>query len=114
MKHIFVTIILMSFINCYSQDYKDGISVVQFSASFTENSEISLSKFEDYNTHKFLIDNQTEIFSKENILYLPTVVLYHNGDEITRVESGVTLKLPSDCIETILKHIEKIVESKFL
>jgi hypothetical protein len=38
----------------YSQ-YKDGISVVQFSAEFVKENEISLKKFNDHNTHLFYL-----------------------------------------------------------
>ena len=39
----------------FSQDFKEEISVVQFSAPFTKDSEISLKPFKQYNTYTFNI-----------------------------------------------------------
>ncbi len=97
----------------YSQDFKDDISVVQFSAGFVKESEVALTPFRVYNIHYFYIENRAVLFKEENIKYLPTVVLYHNGKEITRVESGLDLKLPENCIDLINKHIEVLIADKF-
>ena len=97
----------------YSQEFKDDISVVQFSAGFVKESEVPLTPFRVYNIHYFYMENRAVLFKEENIKYLPTVVLYHNGKEITRVESGLDLKLPDNCIELINKHIEVLIEDKF-
>ena len=44
---------------------------------------------------------------------LPTIILYHNGEEIIRIESGISLKLPENTIQLIEEEIEEIIESKF-
>lgn len=97
----------------YSQKFKADISVVQFSAPFTVDGEISLKPFRDYNTHRFCITERPEIFKKEKIEFLPTVILYNNGKEIIRVESDISLALPENCSDTIFQHIDKLIESKF-
>ena len=96
-----------------AQSYKDEISVVQFSAPFTKSAEISLKKFNDHNTYKFCISENKKYFVDEDIIYLPTIILYHNGEEVVRVASGISLKLPEDTIEKIEKAIEEIIENKF-
>ena len=100
-------------ISVNAQSFKDHISIVQFSAPFTQDAEISLKPFKAHQVYTFCITEKKEIFDKENIKYLPTVVLYHNGEEVVRVESGITLKLPENSESIIQKHIDKIVESKF-
>ena len=52
-------------------------------------------------------------FKKLNIKYIPTVILFYNGEEVYRVESGISLKLPDNSIELIEDQIEQIIESKF-
>ena len=32
----------------------------------------------------------------EKIVYVPTVILFYNGEKILKIESGVTLKLPEN------------------
>lgn len=106
-------LLLFSIQNLIAQDFKSEISIVQFSAPFTQSSEISLKEFKSYNTFTFQITESKKIFEEEKIKYLPTLILYHNGDEIIRVESGISLKLPEDTIDLIEKEIDKIIESKF-
>ena len=113
MKPFIYIIAILTALPVYSQDYKDDISVVQFSAPFTKDSEISLKKFSDHNTHTLLITKEKKFFDAEKIKYLPTIVLYHNGEEIIRIESGISLKLPEDTLKTLEEEIEEIIESKF-
>ena len=110
------TWIVLLFIPLFSLDnqkFKADISIVQFSAPFTVDGEISLKPFKDYNTYRFCMTEKGEIFKKEKIEFLPTVILYNNGKEIIRIESDITLTLPENCSDTILYHIEKLIESKF-
>lgn len=113
MKHLLHIIIFLFVANTNAQKFKEDISVVQFSAPFTKDSEISLKKFDDYNIYTFSILEKKEIFEKENIKYLPTIVLYNNGEEVVRVESGISLKLPENTLEIIEEKIDEIIESKF-
>jgi len=105
--------LLLPLYSLTAQDFKSEISVVQFSAPFTKTSEISLKSFKSYNTHTFHITEKKKIFDNEKIKYLPTIILYHNGDEVVRIESGISLKLPENTIEVIEKEIDLILESKF-
>jgi|TARA_R110002020_G_scaffold85438_1_gene210846 hypothetical protein len=96
-----------------AQNFKADISVVQFSASFTKDSEISLKPFKDYNTYTFYISDKPDIFSKEKIVFLPTIVLYYNNKEVVRMESDISLKLPDNTQDSLEQHIDEIIESKF-
>jgi|TARA_X000000950_G_scaffold289161_1_gene410334 hypothetical protein len=97
----------------YSQDFKDGISLVQFNASFLSENTISLEPIKNAETHLLLMGKHPVVFEKEKIVYLPTLILYHNGKEVVRVESDITLKLPDDSLEVIQNEIDLIIESKF-
>ena len=110
---IWLILLLLPIHHLIAQDFKSEISVVQFSAPFTVDSEISLKKFKSYNTYTFHINEKKKVFEKEKIKYLPTLILYHNGDEVLRIESGISLKLPDDSVEVIQENIDKIIESKF-
>jgi len=109
-----ILIFILLFCNTvFGQKFKNDISVVQFTAGFVKESEVKLTPFEVYNVYYFKIEDKAVLFKEENIKYLPTVILYHNGKEIIRVESGIDLKLPDNCIELISKNIEKLIENKF-
>ena len=111
MKYLKILLLLFT-VTCYSQ-YKDGISVVQFSAEFVKDNEISLKKFDDHNTHLFYLSKHSGHFTKEEIIYIPTIILFHNGEEILKIESGVTLKLPENTIDKIENAINEILENTF-
>ena len=88
------------------------IEIVQFSADFLKDNEISLKSFR-YDTKTLYMSKAQDQFKKLDIKYIPTVVLFYNGEEVYRVESGITLKLPENSIELIENEIEEIIESKF-
>ena len=89
------------------------IEVVQFSAEFLKDNEISLKAFRGYETKTLYMSKESAMFKKLDIKYIPTLVLFNNGEEIFRVESGISLKLPENTIELIESEIEEIIESKF-
>ena len=111
---IILVIFMMLIISqvAFSQ-YKDGISVVQFSADFVKENEISLKQFDDHNTYLFYLSKHSEHFTREEIIYIPTVILFHNGEQILKIESGVTLKLPENTIDKIENAIDEILENTF-
>ena len=108
----FKLLLLLFTVSSYSQ-YKDGISVVQFSAEFVKENKISLKKFNDHNTHAFYLSKHSDHFTNENIIYIPTVMLFHDGKQILKIESGVTLKLPENTIARIEEAIDEILSDKF-
>jgi len=89
------------------------IEIVQFSAEFLKDNEISLKSFRSYETKTLYMSKESAMFKKLDIKYIPTLVLFNNGEEVFRVESGITLKLPENTIEQINNKIETIIESKF-
>jgi hypothetical protein len=40
-------------------------------------------------------------------------MLFHNGEQILKIESGVTLKLPEDTADKIEDAIDEILENTF-
>lgn len=89
------------------------IEIVQFSAEFLKDNEISLKAFKSYETKTLYMSKESAMFKKLDIKYIPTLVLFNNEEEVFRVESGISLKLPENTIELIENKIEEIIESKF-
>jgi len=106
---LLILILLVS--NFANAQVKDDISVVQYTAGFA--SEISLDAFNDYNTQTLYIEKHGDIFKKEKIKFLPTIVLYNDGKEILKIESGISMKLPENSLDQINKQINKILETRF-
>ena len=91
---------------------QSDIEIVQYSANFVKANEISLKGFR-YDTKTLYMSKAQDEFKKLNIKYIPTVILFYNGEEVYRVESGISLKLPDDAIQRIQEEIEEIIDSKF-
>ena len=112
MKH--VTIILgLLFTTLTFGQYKDDISVVQFSAKFLVDKQISLKKFKEFNTHTLFISEHGKFFKEEEVEYLPTVIIYNNGDLVFRIDGGMSLELPEDTIKQIQKELNELQSNKF-
>jgi hypothetical protein len=109
----FISFIVVFFIwfSMKAQQYKEGISIVQFTADFVKSAE--LNNFKKYNTHVFDITKDSKIFSKESVTTVPTIILFNNGNEETRIEANILLELPDDWEKTINKFIEEILSQKF-
>ena len=89
------------------------IQVIQYSAEFVKDSEISLKVFRQYDVKTLYMSKHAKDFKKNNIKYIPTIILFYNEEEVMRVESGISLKLPDDAIQRIEEEIEEIIDSKF-
>jgi predicted sulfurtransferase len=89
------------------------IEIVQFSAEFLKDNEISLKAFRSYETKTLYMSKESAMFKKLDIKYIPTLILFNNGEEIIRVESGISLKLPDNAIQRIEEEIEEIIDNKF-
>jgi glucan phosphoethanolaminetransferase (alkaline phosphatase superfamily) len=106
-----VTVIALFVTVATNSQNKDDITVINYTAKFVE--EISLKQFDDHNTHLFYLSKHGEHFTKEEIIYIPTVMLFHNGEQILKIESGVTLKLPENTVDKIEDAIDEILENTF-
>ena len=109
MRYLFILFCL----GLQAQDYKDGISIVQFSAEFTKDSEISLKPYRSHNTHLFYMSKDTEIFEKNKIVYIPTICIYNDGELVKKIEAGINLKLPEDTEDIIKEEIDNILNNQF-
>jgi len=112
MKHVTIIIALFFTTLCFSQ-YKDDISVVQFSAKFLVDKQISLKKFKEFNTHTLFISEHSKFFKEEEVEYLPTIIIYNNGDVVFRIDGGLSLELPEDTAKQLQKHIDELQSNKF-
>ena len=108
---VLLTVLFASTVS--SQYYKENISIVLFQADFVE--QVSLKQYREHNTYVFDFENSKHenYFIDETIEFLPTIVLYNNGDEVYRVEAGMTLKMPENYKAKLEKEINKLIENKF-
>jgi len=87
----------------------ESISIVQYTASFAE--QVTLEDYKDYNSKTYFVSKSPDEF--KNIKYYPTIVLYNDGEEELRIESGISLKLPEDWKEQLNEHIDLLLSQRF-
>lgn len=93
--------------------YKNDISVVQFSAKFLCDAEVPLTdlkQIDGAHIHTIYLSEELEFFLEEKITYLPTLVLYHDNKTVLKIESDIKLQLPDNAIESIQKQIDLLIE----
>ena len=81
MKKILITILFIFSCNmCFSQEYKDELSVVCFTASFVKDKELKdWKKLSSVNKHTVDIEKNSGVMTTENISVVPTIIIYDNG-----------------------------------
>lgn len=113
LDRILIGVMLMFSGSLQAQDYKNNISIVQFSAEFVKSSEISLKQFDRHNIYTFHLEKKGDVFAKEKIKFLPTIVVYENGEEKLRIESNIRLELPDNAADQVDAVLEEILNNKF-
>ena len=106
-KYIFI----LCFVFVQAQ-HENGISIVQASAEFTKEANLNIKKLDDVNVFNYDIGKHKDFFEENNIVYLPTIILFENGNEVESWEADITLKLKCK-LEDLQKEIDKLIENKF-
>ena len=106
-NHIFI---LFCF---YAQSqYKDGIAIVQASAEFVKESNLEIKRIKDAKAFNYDISKDSDFFSAYKVEFIPTIILFNNGDEVYRWEADIMLKLKCE-LKDVQKEIDKLIEDKF-
>ena len=103
-----VTVIAL-FVTVVNFAQTESISIVQYTASFAE--QVTLEDYKDYNSKTYFVSKSPDEF--KNIRYYPTIVLFNDGEEELRIESGISLKLPEDWKEQLNEHIDLLLSQRF-
>ena len=102
-------VIIAFFLTFASFAQTESISIIQYTASFAE--QVTLEDYKDYNIETYFVSKSPDKF--KNIKYYPTIVLYNDGEEELRIESGISLKLPEDWKEQLNEHIDLLLSQRF-
>ena len=112
-KTFLTLLLLLISTKAFSQEYKDGVSVVCFTASFVKQNELKdWGDLSSASKHRIDIEKNTDAMLSENISVVPTIVIYDNGQVVRRWEANILFELDVK-ITDIQKEIDKVIESKF-
>ena len=92
-----------------------GVVVVEFWASWNDANKVTvLDEWEtfDAKVYRLNIDLYPKVQSKNNVVILPTIIFYDDGEEVKRLQGDMSfsLKVTEEELEEI---IEEILGSKF-
>jgi|TARA_R100001129_G_C5277809_1_gene235979 thioredoxin 1 len=92
-----------------------GVVVVEFWASWNDANKVTvLDEWEtfDAKVYRLNIDLYPKVQSKNNVVILPTIIFYDDGEEVKRLQGDMSfsLKVTKDELEEI---VEEILGSKF-
>jgi len=92
-----------------------GLVVIEFYATWNEaNKVVILDEWDtfDAKVYRLNIDLYPKIQSKNNVVILPTIIFYDEGEEVKRLQGDMSFTLKVT-IEQLDEIIEEILGSKF-
>ena len=109
-KFLLLVLFLISSI-LYSQDFPDGMVVVEFNASFNKSYEVTwLSKLSDCEVQRVDIAADSRWASEYKIVVVPTLVVFNNNEEAKRFQANIMMSMEAtkkevqDAIDEIIKE----------
>ena len=100
-------------INCFAQDFADGLVVVEFNASFNKTNEVQwLSKLTDCEVERIDIAADSRWASEYKIVVVPTLVVFNNNEEAKRFQANIMMQLEATKDE-VQEAVDEIIMSAF-
>ena len=104
-------LLVLTFVICnvaFSQDFSDGLVVVEFNASFNKSNEVAwLSKLSDCETERVDITSDSRWASEYKIVVVPTLVVLNNNEEVKRFQANIMMTMEATKKE-VQDSIDKI------
>ena len=92
----------------FNKATKRGLVVVEFYAGWNEANIVTLlDEWDNFEVRIYRLNIETypKIQSDNNVVVLPTIIFYLDGDEAGRLQGNMQFKL-----ETTIKELDKMVE----
>jgi hypothetical protein len=89
-----------------AQDFPNGLTVVEFNASFNKNNEVLwLSKLTDCEVERVDITADARWASEYKIVVVPTIVVFNNNEEAKRFQANIMMTM-----EATRKELQEAVD----
>ena len=109
-------LLVLAFVICnvaFSQDFSDGLVVVEFNASFNKSNEVAwLSKLSDCETERVDITSDSRWASEYKIVVVPTIVIFNNNEEVKRFQANIMMTMEATKSD-VQNSIDEIVMEAF-
>ena len=112
MKRLLLSLFLLTSV-CFSQDFPDGLVVVEFNASFNEANSVKwLSKLTDCEVETVDITADSRWASQYKIVVVPTLVVFNNNEEAKRFQANIMMTMEATRRE-VQESIDEITMEAF-
>tara|TARA_R100000808_G_scaffold10659_1_gene28182 strand:+ start:19113 stop:19448 length:336 start_codon:yes stop_codon:yes gene_type:complete len=96
-----------------SQDFPDGLVVVEFNASFNKSNEVEwLSKLTDCETQRIDITADARWSKEYKIVVVPTLVVFNNNEESKRFQANIMMTMEATRKE-VQESLDEIIMEAF-
>ena len=112
MKNILLILLFLPTI-ILSQDFPDGLTVVEFNASFNKPNEVQwLSKLTDCEVERVDITTDSRWASEYKIVVVPTLVVFNNNEEAKRFQANIMMTMEATLRE-VQESVDEIIMEAF-
>ena len=113
MKKFLLLILLFISSIGVSQDFSDGMVVVEFNASFNASNKVEwLSKLSDCEVQRVDIAADSRWASEYKIVVVPTLVVFNNNEEAKRFQANIMMTMEATRKE-VQDAIDEIIMEAF-
>ena len=113
MKKFLLLILLFISSIGVSQDFSDGMVVVEFNASFNASNKVEwLSKLSDCEVQRVDIAADSRWASEYKIVVVPTLVIFNNNEETKRFQANIMMTMEATRKE-VQDAIDEIIMEAF-
>ena len=113
MKKFLLLILLFISSIGVSQDFSDGMVVVEFNASFSASNKVEwLSKLSDCEVQRVDIAADSRWASEYKIVVVPTLVIFNNNEEAKRFQANIMMTMEATRKE-VQDAIDEIIMEAF-
>ena len=113
MKKFLLLILLFISSIGVSQDFSDGMVIVEFNASFNASNKVEwLSKLSDCEVQRVDIAADSRWASEYKIVVVPTLVIFNNNEEAKRFQANIMMTMEATRKE-VQDAIDEIIMEAF-
>ena len=113
MKKFLLTLLFIISTIGFSQDFPDGMVVVEFNASFNKSNEVVwLPKLSDCEVQRVDIAADSRWASEYKIVVVPTLVVFNNNEEAKRFQANIMMTMEATRKE-VQDAIDEIIMEAF-
>ena len=113
-KSVWKIYLLLLFCLLYSSSLYSQITITQFNASWNSVNDVDwLKKLSDVDKIKYIdIAENTKAQQKHEIVVVPTIVIYKDGEEVKRLQADISFAIKVTR-EELQEYIEELLMEDF-